>query len=131
LRAGVVTTLKAHIGFNQGIKSSRSVRDSIHFANPQKNAEKPKVTKRLSREFTRDEGNEKHETNDINPGDVDDGDADSDDAQDEAGKTTQHHGISIRGGDKKLAAEALDFSSKLVYELRLELDNETRLCNNN
>ncbi len=31
LRADVLTTLKANIGFNQGIKSSRSIRDSIHF----------------------------------------------------------------------------------------------------
>ncbi len=39
--------------------------------------------------------------------------------------------MSIRGGDKELTAKALDFCSKLAYELRLELDNETRLCNKN
>ena len=31
LRADDVTTLKAQMGFNQGIKSSQSIRDSIHF----------------------------------------------------------------------------------------------------
>jgi len=97
------------------------------------------------REFTIDEGQGRQETSEIKPGDVAvspgdekefDAAADQKDcpkyhAPDEAGKTTQHYGVSIRGGDKTLTAEALDFNSKLVYELRLELDNETRLCNNN
>jgi hypothetical protein len=76
------------------------------------------------REFTIDEGQDRRETSDIKQGDVavspgdekefdaacDQKDCPNYHAPDEAGKTTQHHGVSIRGGDKTLTAEAFDFS---------------------